>query len=86
VTGRIGLPPAAAADPQVLLPGELLARRELGGRRGRPGIEPRGAQRGQAGGDLEKIAPAHAGGAQALGQQVELRIGDRGSVHGGLLG
>ncbi len=85
VAGGVVLPPAAAADPYVLLAGELLARGELRRRRDRPGVEAGRAQGGEPGRHFEEVAPAHAGGTEPLGQQIHLRIGDRGSLHGGLL-
>ena len=60
----------------MLLLGELLAGRERRRRGHRRGVEAGGAQGGEAGGDLEEISTADASGAQALGQQIQLCIGD----------
>ena len=81
VARRVVLNPAAPAIAQMLVLGELLAGARVGAADTGRGIEAGGAQGGEAAGDLEEISTADASGAQALGQQIHLRIGDAGTPH-----
>jgi hypothetical protein len=67
---------AAAAIPERLLLGELLAGRELRGRRRRPGVEAGRPHGRQSRGDPEEAPAIDADGAQARGQEIQLSVGD----------
>ena len=77
VAGGIVLVPAAAAVAEGLLLGELLAGLELGGFAACAGRgEAESAEGGHGADHLEEVAPADADGGQALGQEIELLVGN----------
>src|SRR5262249_49320008 len=82
VARGVVLPPATAADAEVLVLGELLAGGELRCRRYGARVEAGRAERGEAGGGAQEIAAPGARGGEPLGKQVHLRVGNRGSLHG----